>query len=790
MAKQHYCFLQGFNTYFNRKIIRKETLAEYINAASNHYVPLTDTLEMMSFDFNPNDNITTEIIANGVPFEPDYFLLLDDDEEIVSRWFVLEQKRNRQGQWLYELRRDVIADFKNELSASPAFIEKAMLNDNDPFIFNSEGMNFNQIKRGEFLLKDLSNCAWIVGYIAKNAAASDISITVPANTESYINLSTIATAMGITEASLAALLNFDGLNTNVAKFTTKVEFRYGSKMTEFPTGLFRERCYMSGDLTYLSEQTNDVWSWAHVLVEGRSSALDLFDKAIGPAIEAEKANILPNMSTITSRTYLTDAQLTILRNYVDQIVYYNGSYYRLSLNIVGESADAVVGPSAYTSWPSIQVAVENAASSVTGITLKSGGEISIRTTSQNVFIQMALTDIGSYTSKISSSRRVVLNENFDMFVIPYGPLTIKGLGSDFQNEVDAALSTASQIATTLDASLYDLQLLPYYPDGINITSRGVLTMTGKTEDVDYNFINDSSNAHKSLIIWCKRNSFQRTLYWTLESAIAQQYDVYGKKLCSECETYRIVSPNYQGSFEFNLAKNDMKINYFLVECTYKPYTPYIKVAPEFRGLYGRNYGDCRGLVCGGDFSLPRFNSAWINYQLNNKNYQNIFNREIQNLDFEQSQEWRYKQITGAAGIVGAGGSGAAAGGKLGGVWGAVAGAVVGTGVSGAGYALDLDMLGKRQKETRDFAIDKYNYNLGNIKALPYTLTKVSAFDINSKIWPFMEYYRCTDEEALALIEKINYESMTVMRIDTLGNYFKNNFNYSASALYLMYWRPG
>ena len=124
MAKQHYCFLQGFNNYFNRKIIRKETLAEYINAASNHYVPLTDTLEMMSFDFNPNDNITTEIIANGVPFEPDYFLLLDDDEEIVSRWFVLEQKRNRQGQWLYELRRDVIADFKNELAASPAFIER------------------------------------------------------------------------------------------------------------------------------------------------------------------------------------------------------------------------------------------------------------------------------------------------------------------------------------------------------------------------------------------------------------------------------------------------------------------------------------------------------------------------------------------------------------------------------------------------------------------------------------------------------------------------------------------
>ena len=127
--------------------------------------------------------------------------------------------------------------------------------------------------------------------------------------------------------------------------------------------------------------------------------------------------------------------------------------------------------------------------------------------------------------------------------------------------------------------------------------------------------------------------------------------------------------------------------------------------------------------------------------------------------------------------VGAGGSGAAAGGKLGGVWGAVAGAVVGTGVSTAGYALDLDMIGKRQKEARDFAIDKYNFNLGNIKALPYTLTKVSAFDLDSKIWPFMEYYCCTDEEINALVDKISFESMTVMRIGTLSDYFKGNMEY-------------
>ena len=777
MAKQHYCFLKRFNNYFNRKIIRHESIQGYQQASLDSFIPSLPDGSAMPFDFNPNDNITTEIIVNDVPFDPDYFLLLDDSGGIVSRWFVLEQKRNRQGQWLYDLRRDVIADFKEQIANSPAFIEKGMLEDEDSFIFNSEGMNFNQVKKGEFLLKDLSNCAWIVGYIAKNAAASDINITVPTNTEDYINLSVIAADLGISEADLGALLNFDGQNTNVAKFTNKVEFRFGVKQ-RFSGQLNRERHYFSGELDFISHSTNLAFSWAHPLWVYEPNQGDRFLNAFDDAIVANKTNILPNMSAITGRTYLSTSQLTKLRNYIDQVIYYNGNYYRLSLNITGEAADPVVGPYAYTYWPSIQTAVEAAAAAVAAYgQLQSDGEISIRTTSQNVYIQMAKTDIAGYKSKVSSSRRTVLNENFDMFVIPYGPLTIRGLGADYQNEVDAAIATASRIATELDVALYDLQLLPYYPDGLTFNTRGILNMTGKTVDVDYNFIDDSDdNSHKSIIIWCKRNSFQRTLYWTLRSTIAQQYD-YGKKLCSECEKYRIVSPNYQGTFEFNLAKNDMQINYFLVECTYKPYTPYIKVAPEFRDLYGRNYGDCRGLVCGGDFSLPRFNSAWENYQLNNKNYQNIFNREIQNLEFEQAQELRYKQITGAAGIVGAGGAGAMAGAKLGGGWGAAAGAIIGTGVSATGYALDLDMLGKRQKEARDFAIDKFNYGLGNIKALPYTLTKVSAFDINSKIWPFMEYYCCTEEEILALVEKITYESMTVMRIEQIGNYFKDQPHY-------------
>ena len=242
------------------------------------------------------------------------------------------------------------------------------------------------------------------------------------------------------------------------------------------------------------------------------------------------------------------------------------------------------------------------------------------------------------------------------------------------------------------------------------------------------------------------------------------------KIDSECDFYRLASPNYQGIFEFNVAKNGGNVEFFKAYCTYKPYTPFIKVTPKFNYLYGEDYNDNRGLICGGDFSLPRSSSAWQQYQLENKNYQNIFNREIQNLTVEQTLQMRQQIITGSLGIAAAGITGGVLGAQAGGVYGAIAGAAVGTAGSSVGFGLDIDMLAIRQREEKSLAIDKYNYQLGNIKALPYTLTKVGAFDINSKIWPFIETYLATDEEIEALENKIKYESMTVMRIDIIGRY--------------------
>lgn len=52
---------------------------------------------------------------------------------------------------------------------APCFVEKGIIsNNNDPLLFNSENMSFNQIKQSETLLKDKTGCAWIVGYVSQD----------------------------------------------------------------------------------------------------------------------------------------------------------------------------------------------------------------------------------------------------------------------------------------------------------------------------------------------------------------------------------------------------------------------------------------------------------------------------------------------------------------------------------------------------------------------------------------------------------------------------------------------
>ena len=151
----------------------------------------------------------------------------------------------------------------------------------------------------------------------------------------------------------------------------------------------------------------------------------------------------------------------------------------------------------------------------------------------------------------------------------------------------------------------------------------------------------------------------------------------------------------------------------------------------------------------------------------------MFDREIKHMDVEnsiQEQEQWFKSMTG---IVGGGIAGGVAGGTKGGIYGAIAGAAVGLAAGGVGAAMDINNMYKMQYENKQYKKDMYNYNLRNIQAIPSALSKTSAFVYNTRIWPFLEVYTCTDKEKELMRDKLKYDGMTIMAIGTLQDYIES-----------------
>ena len=152
-----------YNNYYNRIIKKHDTIQEYADENNS-------TVRLKS-NFIPGDGVHTEQVVNFKEddFFPDYVVVADDaGVNIISRWFVLSIDRLSGVQYHMILKRDSIADNYNIVIKAPVFIEKATVSPEDPAIYNKEQMTYNQIKKSEMLLKDVSKIPWIVGYISRN----------------------------------------------------------------------------------------------------------------------------------------------------------------------------------------------------------------------------------------------------------------------------------------------------------------------------------------------------------------------------------------------------------------------------------------------------------------------------------------------------------------------------------------------------------------------------------------------------------------------------------------------
>lgn len=768
-----------YNNYYNRIVKRENTLADYLEYQVGE--PVQGVI-----NWNPKDGVSTEQILNSWGYDtPDYMLAVNEEGEIDSRWFVIEAEYLRNSQYRIQLYRDVIVDNYDTVINAPCFIEKATPQSiRDPAIYNSEDMTYNQIKNGETLLWDETRCPWIVGYIPRDSFTADKTVSVEAQ---------LSGSADITVERLSDYPFYQYANTivsgQVTNPTIKVLVTYWLRKKETSGSYTNYRYYnrikLNQNGTYVGVDVNgglngstNGYYWMETVNNSLYTPKNNFTEENARTVVSNMTQLASDFQNLSDyvESSLTPEQYQQLEKDKNKIIYETstGQYWKVTLTGTTSpgSATTTIG------WDTdLGIKMRNAiVKDFDGHSLSDpiapANNSPFSFTSDTAYQKLTFEPVEVKLSvKVPATRYHASETPYDIFCMPYSNnLTIKKSGTTYvsKTSASAALTLAQQIAAEVGSgNIYDIQLLPYCPVRYCIMDDGSFDI-GSAIYSDVKAGTDTV----SVLLWATTDNFELNI----PIKIPEEQTVLNKKIKNETEFIRIVAPNFSNSFQFDPQMNE-GMDYVTVLCHYKPFNPYIKIQPNFKGLYGSNFNDSRGLVCNGDFSLAQVTSAWADYELQNKNYQNIFNREIQNLQVTNSVQ-RAREVAGAitGGLSGAVG-GAAAGAMVGGPIGAAVGGLAGGLLSGVGGYVDTKLNDKLRNEALDYKRDMFGYNLQNIQALPQGLAKTSAISPDNKYVPFIEYYECTDVERQALQDKLTYNGYTIMRIGSIANYLQSSKSY-------------
>ena len=750
-------YIYKYNNYFNRIVKKEDDLSSYGS-------PIYSEAQV---NFHPNDGVDTVFIAgrqnNSYLGGGDYLIYSADNVTVASRWFIIEDSRTRLGQAQLILHRDLLADYYSQIIGSPCYIEKATLQPNDPFIFNPEGNGFNQIKTSETLLKDQFKIPWLVGYYS---LGGDAPTEVTATTNLVINDSKCAKTYSSMEAFHTAfpeqtyyfhqddfnvLAKFNGPGSSGSSYDTTIQLRYKYKLGTVsvnPHSIPAEGNYK------LVVNSNKM---------GYPTA-----ENIAPLFTANVCKTL--VDQLDAITYT--AQSKELYDLDSQYIKIGSEYYVMEVNTeyVNINTPLPVNGSAYLTLKNLFTPDK-----ADWVDSNPQEPFSYSARLLSLTYKIAKASSTSVTVTLNSNKRALTDQPWRMFAIPYGDIQIyyqKDAGMWYDNNKQLALNIATELAKSTSA-VYDVQILPYVINNgfwaDTSASGGWLWADKGEEGKDFDYVGTEGNP-QTIIWYPTTSSFRNTI--KLDNPVI----VTEPKIQNECDMYRLIGPNYSGGFEFSAAKNG-GISQFEINCTYLPVSPYIHINPTFGGLYGQDFDDARGLICQGNFSISTVSDAWKNYVIQNKNFNEMFRRELENMEVNRSIQKEQERWSVATGVVQGAVTGALGGASIGRSVGGIVGGTVGAGASLAGGLKDMELSQKLYDESKSYKQDMRNYSLGNIRALPQTLSKTSAYNIDNKYFPFLEYYTCTDKEKQALRDQIKYTGMTVMRTGKIEDYLQTDYSY-------------
>lgn len=756
--------LAGCLNYQNRIVLSSITESTYTLRAASFK-------RFEGVNFNPADGVETSQVLNlGEGFEPDYLLITDAAYYVQQRWFVMESGRNLSGQYSLRLRRDVLADFYPEIGRSYLKIERGWCPAASTLIFNPEGNSFSQLKTGEIPIKDYTKSRWYVGYLAGNAFDSgDISITIEDSTKREYEESYTSIAEAISKYPGSAI---DA--TGSANMLQEYDIRqlkvplYDVIPTIEPPVLTSRRTYSVNVGEYYSTyEVGDGARPAYQIIPSviESNAFEILNGTLSSAFHADdvKKSLLQDMLRETGTTSAQYSTTVKSGGKVIRVGSEPYAFYQLNVYEVSETSKESDMAREGEGYKYINGVLDG----VPDVRKNQYGAASTFTYSFTYKARMvkAVWKLISKPGTISISNQVVKagDAPYYVFAIPRDVLNVQypdttGTLVDTSLADDLVYSMIRQ----LGEKIYDVQALPYFPGGhdLELETGGLFL-----PNTDYYTDVRAGDKH-TIICWLPSISCDK-------GAITGGIDAWDDiKLDNETRLVRLASPNYASLYDFSVAKN-AGVTGWAITMTVRPYQPYIHVAPIWGGMYSPMYQyDPKGLILGGNYSVDIVSSAWTSYEIANKNYQLIFDRNVHTLDLQQSIERNRDIRDMVSGLVNAGmataGSYASGGAK---------GAVISAAKSAGGLissALSMQEAEQLRQNARDSMMDMQSYNLGNIRARPDTLTKVSSINRQNKGWPVAEIYTAPQNEVDAYIALRKYAGMTVGVIGRLNEYLREN----------------
>lgn len=739
----HNLYLLNYNNYYNRLFKKLNTLNDYLLADPEY-------LSINSFNFFSEDDVNATATINTQELDFDinrynYLLSNRENTDHFDRWFITKIENVRGCQYKLILRKDLISENWDNIKLSTLFVEKGYCDISNPQFFNKEPISVTEMPINQTYLKDSSGVSWLVAYLPKVAAETSGDVKWYTKKVEFQTSTLLVDITDTRDAIRSAVFNGRKIIGN-----GQVSGYYYVKTPE-----------TTGDKIYYNVFDVNTKKITSTIISNHSEQRQNFT-ADNNTFRGSWELFLSNLAdSINAKTYHQFNE--VYKRYNNRILCEietdeetgdtTKKYYKILIEL--EDADKENGMlSVNTSklGTYIQSCYDNGSYHSANI-----NGISYTIKPQTVKVTFTETQLSSGFFDYSASRVNTNGSAYDCIAVPYkdeygNGATINGLYHD----PDSMMCLMSQLSAVWGTSVvYDIQCLPYQP---NININGDIN---KDYDVIWNNDNKLGNVY-----------YVRDINRTFN--IDLPIESNNNKADYLTKHYKLIGGNYNSSFDLQVYENN-GIDYFNVDMTLLPYNPWIKINPNFKYLNGKDFNDSRGLVLSGNFSISMLTNSFTEYQYNNSNYEAIFNSQMEYTEYQQKLNRIGSSISSATSALTSGiGVGAL-------VENPILGVATGIASAGAGIA-DLAIQKKIDKKQNEYTRDQYELQLGNIKSKPTTLAKVTALNINTKMFPYFEEYACTDIEYEQVSKYLEYNGMSINSVGFIENYLKPNYYFEASVI--------